>query len=236
MKRRQSICILFEKLTISDYRLFLRDAAQKFSFCSMRVKILHDYRKMGKQCRHRNCQVVKWIDGAQDWSYGEVRGRVCHSYKRKLDGKHICIISLENHPLPHFFQILATVVTTQPDENVPPPISNVVSMGVDFLQSASAVGRIPMNYLRRELQQSDMDILISRMIDRSIRPLVSTLYSSPIKIVCKPLSVDRNVDIRVLGINAAATAMALSSIPLVSNVAACRIAMINNKVSSLNVF
>ncbi|KAI6191940.1 Polyribonucleotide nucleotidyltransferase 1, mitochondrial [Aphelenchoides bicaudatus] len=128
--------------------------------------------------------------------------------------------------------ILATVVTTEPKEDSPTTsLPGVISLGVDFLQSASAIGRIPMNYLRRELQQSDMDILISRMIDRSIRPLIPPLYGSPIKVVCKPLSLDRNVDIRVLGINAASTAMALSSIPLLSNVAACRVAMINNEAS-----
>lgn len=105
-----------------------------------------------------------------------------------------------------------------------------LSLGVDFLQSASALGKIPLNYLRRELQQNDMDILLSRMIDRSIRPLVPSNYIAPIKVVCKPLSLDRNVDLRVLGINAASTALALSSIPMISNVAACRVAMIDNEV------
>jgi polyribonucleotide nucleotidyltransferase len=56
------------------------------------------------------------------------------------------------------------------------------------------------------------------------------LYGAPIKVVCKPLSLDRNDDLRVLGINAVSTAMALSSIPLLSNVAACRVAMIDSKV------
>jgi polyribonucleotide nucleotidyltransferase len=111
-----------------------------------------------------------------------------------------------------------------------------LSLGVDFLQSASALGRIPMNYLRRELQQSDMDILISRMIDRSIRPMIPNIYGAPIKVVCKPLSLDRNVDLRVLGINAASTAMALSSIPMISNIAACRVAMIDNEVMNLRLY
>jgi len=43
---------------------------------------------------------------------------------------------------------------------------------VDFRQSAAALGRIPMNYFRRELQHSDQDVAISRVIDRSIRPIV----------------------------------------------------------------
>ncbi|VDL77900.1 unnamed protein product [Nippostrongylus brasiliensis] len=42
---------------------------------------------------------------------------------------------------------------------------------VDFKQSAAAVGKIPTNYLRRELGQTDADILASRVIDRSLRPL-----------------------------------------------------------------
>ena len=39
-----------------------------------------------------------------------------------------------------------------------------------FRQSAAAIGRIPMNYFRKELSQSDQDILTSRIIDRSLRP------------------------------------------------------------------
>lgn len=42
---------------------------------------------------------------------------------------------------------------------------------VDFKQSAAAVGKIPTNSLRRELGQTDADILASRVIDRSLRPL-----------------------------------------------------------------
>lgn len=126
---------------------------------------------------------------------------------------------------------MATVVTSDFDADTPSTsLPGNLALGVDFLQSASAVGRIPMNYLRRELQQNDMDILLSRMIDRSIRPLIPKYYTAPIKVVCKPLSLDRNVDLRVLGINAASAAMALSSIPMLSNVAACRVAMIGDEV------
>ena len=45
-----------------------------------------------------------------------------------------------------------------------------------FRQKAAAAGRIPTNYLRRELGASEREILVGRMIDRSIRPLFSQGY------------------------------------------------------------
>lgn len=66
-----------------------------------------------------------------------------------------------------FVQVLATVVGKRGTGSN----SGFVSLSVDFRQSAAAVGRIPLNYLRRELKRSDADILISRAIDRSLRPL-----------------------------------------------------------------
>ncbi|EPB70798.1 polyribonucleotide nucleotidyltransferase, RNA binding domain protein [Ancylostoma ceylanicum] len=51
------------------------------------------------------------------------------------------------------------------------PGQDFVPLLVDFKQSAAAVGKIPTNYLRRELGQTDADILASRVIDRSLRPL-----------------------------------------------------------------
>lgn len=52
-------------------------------------------------------------------------------------------------------------------------------MNVDFRQSAAAIGRIPTNYLRREMQQTDQDIITSRTIDRSIRPIFLQNYTFP---------------------------------------------------------
>ena len=48
---------------------------------------------------------------------------------------------------------------------------------VDYLHKASAYGKIPTNFLRRDLGSSNYEVLVSRMIDRSIRPLFETYLS-----------------------------------------------------------
>jgi len=54
--------------------------------------------------------------------------------------------------------------------------SNFLPLTVDYRQKAAAAGRIPTNYLRRELSVSEHEILTSRLIDRSLRPLFPSTY------------------------------------------------------------
>ena len=122
---------------------------------------------------------------------------------------------------------------------------------VDYRQKAAAAGRIPTNFLRRELGTSEKEILTSRMIDRSLRPLFSDglLYNHTLgcffprlieyfflgyffetQIVCNLLSVDGINDPEVLSINAASAALAVSDIPWNGPVAAVRMGLIDNEV------
>ncbi|KAI6222966.1 Polyribonucleotide nucleotidyltransferase [Aphelenchoides fujianensis] len=103
-------------------------------------------------------------------------------------------------------------------------------MVVEFFQPTSSIARIPSNLLRAEFMQTDADIVRSRMIDRSIRPLINKQYPSTVNVVCRPLVADRESDLHVLGLNAAAAALALSSVPLISNFAACRVAIIDGQI------
>jgi polyribonucleotide nucleotidyltransferase len=52
-----------------------------------------------------------------------------------------------------------------------PSSVNFMPLTVDYRQKAAAAGRIPTNFMRRELGPSEKEILTSRLIDRSIRPL-----------------------------------------------------------------
>uniref|UniRef100_A0A8C2TZB6 polyribonucleotide nucleotidyltransferase n=1 Tax=Coturnix japonica TaxID=93934 RepID=A0A8C2TZB6_COTJA len=84
---------------------------------------------------------------------------------------------------------------------------------VDYRQKAAAAGRIPTNYLRRELGTTDKEILTSRVIDRSIRPLFPVGYFYDTQILCNLLAVDGVNDPDILAINGASAALALSDIP-----------------------
>ena len=70
--------------------------------------------------------------------------------------------------------ILATVVSKTKDNASG---FDYLPLSVDFKQSAAAVGKIPTTYLRREMQQTDADIITSRIIDRSLGPIFPDLFS-----------------------------------------------------------
>ncbi|CAI4220781.1 unnamed protein product, partial [Auanema sp. JU1783] len=101
---------------------------------------------------------------------------------------------------------------------------------VEYKQSASAVGKIPSNYLRRELSQSDDDIINSRLIDRSLRPLIPKTWNCDTQIIVKPLSLDEKGDGVILGLNSAAAALTLSEVPFDGPIAAVRLAYHDKKV------
>ncbi len=107
---------------------------------------------------------------------------------------------------------------------------NFLPLTVDFRQKASAAGRIPTNFLRRELGPSDNEILTSRLIDRSVRPLFPKGYVQDTQLVCNLLAVDGCHDPDVTAINAASAALAVSDIPWNGPVGAVRVGAIDDKI------
>jgi polyribonucleotide nucleotidyltransferase len=123
--------------------------------------------------------------------------------------------------------ILATVVSKTKDQSMG---LDGLPLQVDFRQSAAAIGRIPTTYLRREMQQSDADIITSRIIDRSIRPMFPDGFSFDTQVNCKPLSLDENADSVVMAVNAASCALAISKVALKASVAAVRVGVLDGKI------
>lgn len=105
-----------------------------------------------------------------------------------------------------------------------------IPLVVDYKQKAAAAGRIPTNYLRRELGPTDNEILISRVIDRSLRPLFPEGYYCDTHIICNMLAIDGINDPDVIAINGASAALSISDIPWNGPVGAVRIGMINNDI------
>ncbi|XP_072181940.1 polyribonucleotide nucleotidyltransferase 1, mitochondrial-like [Diadema setosum] len=101
---------------------------------------------------------------------------------------------------------------------------------VDYRQKAAAAGRIPTNHLRRERGVTDQEILTSRMIDRSIRPLFPKGYFYDTQIMCNLLAVDGLHDPGVLSINGASAALALSDVPWNGPVGAVRVGLIDDEI------
>lgn len=100
--------------------------------------------------------------------------------------------------------------------------SSFLPLTVDYRQKSAAAGRIPTNFLRREMGASEKEILSARLIDRSLRPLFPAEYKTETQLVCNLLAVDSNNLPDVQAINAASAALCLSDIPFGGPVAAVR--------------
>jgi len=98
-----------------------------------------------------------------------------------------------------------------------------VPLTVDYRQKAAAAGRIPTNFLRRELGASDSEILTARLIDRALRPLFPKSFSYDTNVTANLMAVDAAFDPVVLALNAASAALAVSDIPWNGPVGAVRV-------------
>ncbi|XP_066482179.1 polyribonucleotide nucleotidyltransferase 1, mitochondrial isoform X1 [Tiliqua scincoides] len=122
-----------------------------------------------------------------------------------------------------------SVMVTAVSKTKPSP-SQFMPLVVDYRQKAAAAGRIPTNYMRRELGSTDREILASRVIDRSIRPLFPAGYYYDTQILCNLLAVDGVHDPEVLAINGASAALTLSDIPWNGPIGAVRVGLIDGEV------
>ncbi len=84
---------------------------------------------------------------------------------------------------------------------------------VEYREKTYAAGKIPGGFLKREGRPSDKEILASRLIDRSIRPLFPEGFKNEVQVFVTVLSADQENDADILGIIAASTALSLSTVP-----------------------
>ena len=98
---------------------------------------------------------------------------------------------------------------------------------VQYIEKAYAAGKIPGGYVKRETKPGDFETLTSRIIDRSLRPLFPKGYAYPTQIVVMVLSADPEVDLQVVGLNAASVALYLSDIPVNRPVCGVRVGYID---------
>ncbi len=110
------------------------------------------------------------------------------------------------------------------------PVSeDFLPLVVQFLEKSYAAGKIPGGFVKREGRAQDFEILTSRLIDRTLRPLFPKDYRYPTQITLMILSHDIENDLQVSALNAASAALFLSHIAPIKSVSACRIARIDNE-------
>ncbi|MGZ8398744.1 MAG: polyribonucleotide nucleotidyltransferase [Gemmatimonadales bacterium] len=114
--------------------------------------------------------------------------------------------------------VLAAVTASQNVSTLP-----FFPLTVEYREKTYAAGKIPGGFLKREGRPSDKEILASRLIDRSIRPLFPEGFKNEVQVFVTVLSADQENDADVLGVTAAATALGLSTVPWSGPLATVRV-------------
>jgi polyribonucleotide nucleotidyltransferase len=102
-------------------------------------------------------------------------------------------------------------------------------LSVDYQEKFAAAGRIPGNFFRRETKLSDYEILISRLVDRALRPLFPDGYMNETQVIINLISADKDVMPDALAGLVASTAVAVSNIPVEALFSEVRIARIDGE-------
>jgi len=121
--------------------------------------------------------------------------------------------------------VLATVVgASSPREGV-----DFFPLTVNYQERYYAAGKIPGGYFKRERAPTERETLISRLIDRPIRPLFADGYKNETLVVVQVLSHDMENDPDIVGMVAASAALTISGIPFMGPIGAARVGYIDGE-------
>lgn len=102
-------------------------------------------------------------------------------------------------------------------------------LNVHYQEKFYAAGRIPGGFSKREGKPADHEALISRLIDRPLRPIFDKNFKSETQIICTVLSNDTNCNTGIVSMIGASAALAISGIPTIGVVGACAVGYRNGK-------
>ena len=102
---------------------------------------------------------------------------------------------------------------------------------VDYEERLYAAGKIPGSFIRREGRPTEQATITSRLIDRSLRPLLSKQFNYDVQVVATVLSVDQENDPDICALIGASAALTLSDIPFSGPVSAVHIGYINDALA-----
>lgn len=121
--------------------------------------------------------------------------------------------------------LLATVVSSKDaKEGV-----DFLPMSVDYQEKFASAGRIPGSFQRREGRLGDHEILISRLVDRALRPIFPSDYHADTQVMITLISADPEVQPDALAALAASSALAVSNIPFNGPISEVRVAKIDGQ-------
>src|SRR5215203_916295 len=121
--------------------------------------------------------------------------------------------------------LLATVVATEE----PKPGQEFFPLSVDYMEKFASAGRIPGSFFKREGRLSDYEVLISRLIDRALRPLFPEDYFCEVQVIVTLISSDPEIMPDALACLAASAALAVSNVPIKEIISEVRVSRINGE-------
>jgi polyribonucleotide nucleotidyltransferase len=121
--------------------------------------------------------------------------------------------------------VLATVVAAKkPKEGI-----DFMPLTCNYQEKFFAAGRIPGGYFKREGRPSERETLVSRLMDRPIRPLFAEGWRCDTQVIATCMSHDQENDPDILAMVAASAALTISGVPFMGPVGAARVGFINNE-------
>ena len=100
---------------------------------------------------------------------------------------------------------------------------------VNYQEKYYATGKIPGGFMKREGKPSEHEVLVSRLIDRPIRPLFPDAFKNEVQIICTTVAHDKKTDSDILAMVAASAALAVSGIPFLGPIGAAKVGYINGQ-------
>jgi polyribonucleotide nucleotidyltransferase len=119
--------------------------------------------------------------------------------------------------------LVTACVSPEPREGV-----DFVPLTVDYEERLYAAGKIPGSFIRREGRPTEEAVITSRLIDRSLRPLLSKEFHNDVQVVATVLSVDQENDPDICALIGASAALTLSDIPFFGPISAMHVGYIDD--------
>jgi polyribonucleotide nucleotidyltransferase len=121
--------------------------------------------------------------------------------------------------------LLATVVSAQDAKEG----TDFLPLSVDYQEKFASTGKVPGGFLKRESKLSDYEVLISRLVDRAIRPLFPADYHADTQVMIYLISGDESALPDALAAFAASAALTISDIPFQGPISEVRVARVDGK-------
>ncbi len=122
-----------------------------------------------------------------------------------------------------------TVMCAVVSDKAPKPGMDFFPLTVNYIEKAYAAGKIPGGYFKREGRPSENETLVSRLIDRPIRPLFAEGYKCDTQVTCMVISHDLENNPDIVAMVAASAALALAGLPFEGPVGGARVGLIDGE-------